>query len=92
MGNPRGFLEIKRHEPGAKPPAERIRFYREFEIPLAEKELSKQGARCMDCGIPFCQTGCPVNNIIPDWNDLVYRHRWREASEVALDVVGRDFA
>jgi glutamate synthase (NADPH) small chain len=82
MGNPRGFLDIKRHEPGAKPPGERIRFYREFEIPLAENELSKQGARCMDCGIPFCQSGCPVNNIIPDWNDLVYRGRWREAIDV----------
>ena len=82
MGKPTGFLEIKRHEPGAQPPAERIRFYREFEITLGETEVSKQGARCMDCGIPFCQTGCPVNNIIPDWNDLVYRNRWREASEV----------
>jgi len=82
MGNPRGFLEIERHDPGAKPPGERIRFYREFEIPLAEKELSRQGARCMDCGIPFCQSGCPVNNIIPDWNDLVYRGRWREASDI----------
>ena len=82
MGKPTGFLEIKRHEPGAQPPAERIRFYREFEIPLADTEVSRQGARCMDCGIPFCQSGCPVNNIIPDWNDLVYRKRWREASEV----------
>ena len=82
MGNPRGFLDIKRHEPGSKAPGERIRFYKEFEIPLAESELSKQGARCMDCGIPFCQTGCPVNNIIPDWNDLVYRGRWRDASDV----------
>ncbi len=82
MGKPTGFIDIKRREPGAQPPAERIRFYREFEIPLAETELSRQGARCMDCGIPFCQSGCPVNNIIPDWNDLVYRHRWREASEV----------
>ncbi len=82
MGKPTGFIEIKRREPGAQLPAERIHFYKEFEIPLAESEVSKQGARCMDCGIPFCQTGCPVNNIIPDWNDLVYRSRWREASEV----------
>jgi len=82
MGKPTGFIEIERHEPGAQPPAERIRYYKEFEIPLAESEVSKQGARCMDCGIPFCQTGCPVNNIIPDWNDLVYRNRWREASAV----------
>jgi glutamate synthase (NADPH/NADH) small chain len=82
MGKPTGFLEIKRHEPGAQSPVERIRFYKEFEIPLPDSEVSKQGARCMDCGIPFCQSGCPVNNIIPDWNDLVYRNRWREASEV----------
>jgi len=82
MGKPTGFIEISRREPGAQPPAERIRFFKEFEIPLAESEVSKQGARCMDCGIPFCQSGCPVNNIIPDWNDLVYRNRWREASEV----------
>jgi len=82
MGKPTGFIEIERHEPGAQPPAERIRYYKEFEIPLAESEVSKQGARCMDCGIPFCQTGCPINNIIPDWNDLVYRNRWREASTV----------
>jgi glutamate synthase (NADPH/NADH) small chain len=82
MGKPTGFLEIKRHEPGAQPIAERIRFYKEFEVPLADAELSKQGARCMDCGIPFCQSGCPVNNIIPDWNDLVYKGRWREAIEV----------
>jgi glutamate synthase (NADPH/NADH) small chain len=75
-------MEIRRQEPGALPVAERIRFYREFELPLAEAEVSKQGARCMDCGIPFCQSGCPVNNIIPDWNDLVYRGRWKEAIAV----------
>jgi len=82
MGKPTGFLEIRRQEPGALPPAERIHFYREFEIPLPEGEIGRQGARCMDCGIPFCQSGCPVNNIIPDWNDLVYRGRWREAIDV----------
>jgi glutamate synthase (NADPH/NADH) small chain len=82
MGKATGFLEIKRHEPGALPVAERIRFYKEFEVTLAEGEVSKQGARCMDCGIPFCQSGCPINNIIPDWNDLVYKGRWREAIEV----------
>src|SRR4030065_336331 len=79
MGKPTGFMEIRRQEPGALPVAERIHFYREFEVALADAEISKQGARCMDCGIPFCQTGCPVNNIIPDWNDLVYKDRWREA-------------
>jgi glutamate synthase (NADPH/NADH) small chain len=82
MGKPTGFMEIRRQEPGALPVAERLRFYREFEVPLVEAEISKQGARCMDCGIPFCQSGCPVNNIIPDWNDLVYKGRWREAIEM----------
>ena len=59
-----------------------MRNYREFILALKDDEASKQGARCMDCGIPFCQTGCPVNNIIPDWNDLVYRQQWREALDV----------
>ena len=82
MGKPTGFLEIKRHDPASLPVKERIRFYKEFGIALDDGDIAKQGARCMDCGIPFCQTGCPVNNIIPDWNDLVYRGRWREALEV----------
>ncbi len=81
MGKPTGFMEIARHEPDYLPVAERIHFYKEFTLPLADSELRQQGARCMDCGIPFCQTGCPVNNIIPDWNDLVYNNRWREALE-----------
>ena len=62
--------------------ADRVRHFDEFLIPLDESTLRQQGARCMDCGIPFCHTGCPVNNIIPDWNDLVYRDQWREAAEV----------
>jgi len=82
MGKPTGFMEIRRQDPGSLPVAERIHFYKEFEVSLAESEVSKQGARCMDCGIPFCQSGCPVNNIIPDWNDLVYKGRWKEAIEV----------
>ncbi len=81
MGKVTGFLEIDRTEPASLAPAERIKFYKEFTVDLPEPELQKQGARCMDCGIPFCQTGCPVNNIIPDWNDLVYRGKWREASD-----------
>ncbi|MDE2353660.1 MAG: glutamate synthase subunit beta [Betaproteobacteria bacterium] len=79
MGKITGFMEIERQEPQSQPPAERIRSYHEFTLPLSEAEVSRQGARCMDCGIPFCQTGCPVNNIIPDWNDLVYRGYWKEA-------------
>jgi len=82
MGKITGFMEIGRQERPYTPVAERVRFYKEFVKPLAEQEMSAQGARCMDCGIPFCQTGCPVNNIIPDWNDLVYKDNWREALDV----------
>ncbi len=82
MGKTTGFLEIKRHEPANLPVRERIRLYKEFTVPLDDKEIARQGARCMDCGIPFCQTGCPVNNIIPDWNDLVYHERWKDALAV----------
>jgi glutamate synthase (NADPH/NADH) small chain len=82
MGKITGFMEIERRDRPYVPVAERIRFYKEFVRPLSEQEMSAQGARCMDCGIPFCQTGCPVNNIIPDWNDLVYRGGWREALDV----------
>jgi glutamate synthase (NADPH/NADH) small chain len=79
MGKITGFMEIERRDRPYAPVPERVRFYKEFVRPLSEEEMRKQGARCMDCGIPFCQTGCPVNNIIPDWNDLVYRGNWREA-------------
>jgi glutamate synthase (NADPH/NADH) small chain len=82
MGKITGFMEIDRHDRPYAPVAERVRFYKEFVRQLPEDEMSRQGARCMDCGIPFCQTGCPVNNIIPDWNDLVYRGNWRFALEV----------
>jgi glutamate synthases, NADH/NADPH, small subunit len=82
MGKATGFKEFPRQTPGYETPAERVRHYNEFTRPLTDEELSKQGARCMDCGIPFCHQGCPVNNIIPDWNDLVYKNRWKEALEV----------
>ena len=82
MGKITGFMEIERHDRPYAPVAERIQFYKEFVRPLPDQEMSRQGARCMDCGIPFCQTGCPVNNIIPDWNDLVYRDHWRDALEI----------
>jgi glutamate synthase (NADPH) small chain len=82
MGKPTGFKEIIRRDRAYAPIEERVRHWREFIIPLNETELSRQGARCMDCGIPFCHEGCPVNNIIPDWNDLVYQHEWREALDV----------
>ncbi|MEX2465950.1 MAG: glutamate synthase subunit beta [Gemmatimonadota bacterium] len=77
-----GFLEIASKQPGYRPVEERIRNFKEFIEPLPDEEIALQGARCMDCGIPFCHQGCPVNNIIPDWNDLVYRDRWKEAIEV----------
>jgi glutamate synthase (NADPH) small chain len=79
MGKPTGFMEIARQDRQYRLPADRIRNYQEFVIPLSDAELSKQGARCMDCGVPYCHNGCPVNNIIPDWNDLVYRGAWQEA-------------
>jgi glutamate synthase (NADPH/NADH) small chain len=83
MGKITGFLEIDRQEPKYAPAADRIRHYHEFTIPLEEAELVRQAARCMDCGVPYCHTaatGCPVNNQIPDWNDLVYNGEWEEAA------------
>ncbi len=82
MGKPTGFLEYPRELGTYEPPAERVRHYREFVSLPEPTTLQRQGARCMDCGIPFCHQGCPVNNMIPDWNDLVFRNRWREALEV----------
>ena len=82
MGKPTGFLEIERHDRVYAPVAERLKHYREFVQPLPEDELKRQGARCMDCGVPYCHEGCPVDNIIPDWNDLVYRGDWRQAIQV----------
>ncbi|TAK47639.1 MAG: glutamate synthase subunit beta [Xanthobacteraceae bacterium] len=80
MGKITGFLEIERSDRVYAPVAERIKHYREFVLPLNEKDTRDQAARCMNCGIPFCHTGCPVNNQIPDWNDLVYGGDWEEAS------------
>lgn len=89
MGKITGFLEFERHDRKYAPVEERIKHYREFVVPLAEGEVRQQAARCMDCGVPYCHgtsritgqpTGCPVNNQIPDWNDLVYRGEWDEAA------------
>ncbi len=89
MGKVTGFLEIERHDRKYAPVEERVRNWREFVLPLPEKEVREQAARCMDCGVPYCHgtsrltgapTGCPVNNQIPDWNDLVYRGHWDEAA------------
>ncbi len=83
MGKITGFMEFQRLSEVAEAPQARVHHYREFVHHLDEKQAKVQGARCMDCGIPFCQSGCPVNNIIPDWNDLVYRGRWK----LALDTL-----
>jgi glutamate synthase (NADPH) small chain len=82
MGKVTGFLELQRIQEASQPASERVRHYREFVLALTDDEAGRQGARCMDCGIPFCQSGCPVHNVIPDWNDLVYRQQWRAALDV----------
>jgi len=79
MGKLTGFMEFQRQSEASLPVAERLKNYSEFVLHLTDEQAMIQGARCMDCGIPFCSSGCPVNNIIPDWNDLVYRGNWREA-------------
>ena len=79
MGKVTGFLEIDRQDRKYRPASDRIRNYHEFVIPLSENILTDQASRCMDCGIPYCHSGCPVNNQIPDWNDLVYNDKWRQA-------------
>src|SRR6516165_9311005 len=81
MGKITGFLEFEREKVHKEPIATRLKHWREVEEKTPEDVLRTQGARCMDCGIPFCHKGCPLGNIIPDWNDLVYRGRWRDAIE-----------
>ncbi len=82
MGKTTGFMELDRVERDYEPVEDRVKHFKEFLIPLDPKEVSKQGARCMDCGIPYCHQGCPVNNLIPDWNDMVYNNRWKEALDL----------
>jgi glutamate synthase (NADPH/NADH) small chain len=79
MGKITGFMEIERETPSRRPVEERLQDWREYDLKMSEEKLRAQGARCMDCGIPFCHKGCPLGNIIPDWNDLVYRGRWKDA-------------
>jgi glutamate synthase (NADPH) small chain len=81
VGKVTGFLEFERQDPSKRPATERVRDYREFELPIVQDDLVKQGARCMDCGVPFCNTGCPLGNLIPDWNDHVYRAEPQRAIE-----------
>ncbi len=82
MGKPTGFIEIARRERSYTPEKERLKHYDEFTVPLSDPEVRQQGARCMDCGIPYCHDGCPINNIIPEWNDLVYQGEWRESLRI----------
>ena len=82
MGKTTGFLEFKRQDETYQAPKSRIKNYKEFTIPLKESKLKDQGARCMDCGIPFCHSGCPLGNLIPDFNDKVYKGKWKEAVEI----------
>lgn len=93
MGKSTGFLEYERVENAGQEPLERIKTYREFHTPLSDEERRKQGARCMDCGVPFCQagkpifgmvSGCPLNNLCPEWNDMVYNGFWEEAADRLL--------
>ncbi len=81
MGDPKGFIAIRRQDAKYRPVAERIHDWREMNLPVHPEAVRSQGARCMDCGVPFCQSsyGCPVENLIPDWNDLAYRGRWKDA-------------
>ena len=82
MGKPTGFIEIARRERSYAPEKERLKHYDEFTVSLSDPEVRQQGARCMDCGIPYCHDGCPINNIIPEWNDLVYQGEWRESLRI----------
>ena len=79
MGKLTGFIEYDRVDEKNKAVDERLKNFKEFTIPLDEKEQEKQGSRCMDCGIPFCHSGCPLGNLIPDFNDLIYKGEWKKA-------------
>ncbi|MDO8581154.1 MAG: glutamate synthase subunit beta [Candidatus Omnitrophota bacterium] len=81
MGDTTGFMKFNRKDFDKEPASQRVKHWHEFYKPMAEEDLRKQGARCMDCGVPFCQSGCPIGNIIPDWNDLVYKDDWKQAIE-----------
>ena len=82
MGKITGFLEFDRKVESYEKPEERVKNYKEFTLPLEEKDLKDQGARCMNCGIPFCHSGCPLGNLIPDFNDAVYKGKWEKAAKI----------
>jgi len=81
MGDVHGFMKYARKDFSKEDPKKRVKHWKEFILEMPEEDIKAQGARCMDCGVPFCQSGCPIGNIIPDWNDLVYRNHWKEAIE-----------
>ena len=81
MADPKGFMTTPRETPSRRPVDVRIRDWREVYTDFPAGRLERQAGRCMDCGIPFCHTGCPLGNLIPEWNDLVWRHDWREAAD-----------
>src|ERR1039457_6561965 len=90
MGELGAFLKIHRVGFEKRDPRQRVHDYRQYFALQSDQELSRQGARCMDCGVPFCHEGCPLGNLIPDWNDLVYRDKWREAlDQIELAITGR---
>ena len=82
MGKITGFMEFKRLQKASEPPQKRLKNWREFVLHLSDDQAKQQAARCMACGIPFCKNGCPVNNVIPDWNDFVYKQDWRTALNI----------
>src|SRR3974377_217499 len=82
MGKPSGFLDFTREMPGKKPVGERLKNYNEFEEKFSDTALNRQAARCMNCGVPFCHHGCPLGNVIPEFNDAVYRKDWKEAYDI----------
>ena len=86
MGKPTGFLEFTRELPAKRPVAERLKDYNEFIDRYSEQKLNQQAARCMDCGVPFCHSGCPLGNIIPEFNDAVYRKSWEEAYDILMST------
>ena len=79
MGKPTGFIEVHRKKHPTRPVDERVTDWREVYLPYQQSDLQSQAARCMDCGVPFCHQGCPLGNLIPDWNDLIYKDRWHAA-------------
>ena len=86
MGKITGFLENRREIPPDRPVTERVKDWKDVHVHFADETLRAQAGRCMDCGVPFCHKGCPLGNIIPEWNDLIYRNRWKEALEMLLST------